>query len=117
MPNAHDVFARHLNLLRKCGNKSFVLLLAQSFDGHQSFGREMGSRHAGAHDAHQNGLNAYATEPGPQSDFNSDSPASTRGGSLGYMKISTTIELRKKNRASFGLPFFLNAGIQSPNQA
>ncbi len=117
MPNAHDVFARHLNLLRKCGNKSFVLLLAQSFDGHQSFGREMGSRHAGAHDAHQNGLNAYATEPGPQSDFNSDSPASTRGGSLGYMKISTTIELRKKSRASFGLPCFLNAGIQSPNQA
>jgi hypothetical protein len=107
MPSAHDVLARHLNLLRKCGNKS----------GHQSFGREMGSRHAGAHDAHQNGLNAYATEPGPQSDFDSDSPASTRGGSLGYMKISTTIELRKKNRASFGLPFFLNAGIQSPNQA
>jgi len=69
MPNADDVLARHLNLLRKCGNKS----------GHQSFGREMGSRHAGAHDAHQNGLNAYATEPGPQSDFDSDSPASTRG--------------------------------------
>jgi len=56
MPNAHDVFARHLNLLRKCGNKSFVLLLAQSFDGHQSFGREMGSRHAGAHDAHHNAM-------------------------------------------------------------
>ena len=28
MPNTHDVLARHLNLLRKCGNKSFVLLLA-----------------------------------------------------------------------------------------
>jgi hypothetical protein len=36
--------------------------LAQSFDGHQSIGREMVARHAGAHHAHRNGLNAYASE-------------------------------------------------------
>jgi hypothetical protein len=73
MPNAHDVLARHLNLLRKCGNKGFVL--AQSFDGHQSFGREMGFRYAGAHDAYQNGLNAYATEPGPAIGFRLRQPS------------------------------------------
>jgi hypothetical protein len=37
--------------------------LAQSLDGHHSIGREMGSRHAGAHHTHRNGLNAYASQP------------------------------------------------------
>ena len=58
--------------------------LAQSFFGHQSIGREMGARHAGAHHAYRNGLNAYGSEPRPQSDVDSNSPASTGGGSLGY---------------------------------
>jgi hypothetical protein len=57
--------------------------LAQSF-GHQSIGREMGARHAGAHDIHRNGLNGYAMESGPQSDVDSNSPAATGGGSIGY---------------------------------
>jgi hypothetical protein len=58
--------------------------LAQSFFGHHSIGREMRARHAGAHHTHQNGLNAHASEPSPQSDVDSNSPASTGGGSLGY---------------------------------
>jgi hypothetical protein len=58
--------------------------LGQSFFGHQSIGRQMGARHAGAHHAHPDGLNAYASEPRPQSDVDSNSPASTGGGSLGY---------------------------------
>jgi hypothetical protein len=58
--------------------------LARSFDGHHSIGREMTARHAGAHHTHRNGLNAYASEQRPQSDVDSNSPASTGGGSLGY---------------------------------
>jgi hypothetical protein len=61
--------------------------LAQQFVGHQSIGREMGARHAGAHHTHRNGLNAYASDPRPQSDFDSDSPAATGGGSLGYNQL------------------------------
>ena len=34
--------------------------------------------------ARQSGLNSYAMQPRPQSDFNSDSPATTGGGSVGY---------------------------------
>jgi len=33
---------------------------------------------------HHSGLNSYAMQPRPQSDFNSDSPAATGGGSVGY---------------------------------
>jgi hypothetical protein len=58
--------------------------LARSFDGHHSIGREMSARHAGVHHTHRNGLNAFASESRPQSDVNSNSPASTGGGSLGY---------------------------------
>jgi hypothetical protein len=60
--------------------------LARSFDGHRSIGREMRARHAGAHRTHRIGLNAYASEPRPQSDIDSNSPASTGGGSLGYVR-------------------------------
>jgi hypothetical protein len=33
---------------------------------------------------YHNGFNSYAMELRPESDFNSDSPAATGGGSLGY---------------------------------
>ena len=57
---------------------------------------------AGVHHAHRNGLHAYAMEPRhahrttldpyalelrPQSDIDSDSPAATGGGSIGYNEL------------------------------
>jgi hypothetical protein len=37
--------------------------------------------------AHRTPLDPYAMEPRPQSDFDSDSPAATGGGSEGYNQL------------------------------
>ena len=84
--------------------------LAQSFDEDDGIGNvlpftyrqiapEITTHHSGVHNARRNGMNSfameprharrngldpYAMEPRPQSDFNSESPAATGGGSLGY---------------------------------
>jgi len=99
-----------LNRLLRCGNKSIMLLaasqlgeglminkaklalicrssgaspaLARSFDGHHSIGREIRARHAGAHAL--TGMDSMHMPRSPQSDVDSNSPASTGGGSLGY---------------------------------
>ena len=63
-------------------------------------------RHAGARAARRNGLDAYAMEPRPQSNFNSARHLRVAVVS-DTIKISTTTKLRKKNGASFGSPFFL----------
>jgi hypothetical protein len=39
------------------------------------------------HHARRTTLNPYAMEPRPQSDFDSDSPAATGGGSVGYNEL------------------------------
>ena len=52
-------------------------------------------RHAGARATHRNGLDAFAMEPRPQSNFapriqtpvDSDDPAITGGGSVGYNEL------------------------------
>jgi hypothetical protein len=48
----------------------------RSFDTHHSIGREMRARQAGVHRTRRNGLNAYVSEPRPQSDVDSNSPSS-----------------------------------------
>ena len=69
---------------------------------YQSTAPDAAVRHSGARAARRNGLDAYAmdpqharrtmlaphaTEPRPQSDFDSDSPAATGGGSVGYNEL------------------------------
>jgi hypothetical protein len=42
---------------------------------------------AAVHAARRNGMNSFAMEPREQSNFNSDSPAATGGGSIGYNEL------------------------------
>jgi len=66
---------------------------AQSFDPDARTGNVLPFAHAPTahHDhkivARQSGLRSFAMVPGPGSAFNSDSPANTGGGSLGYNEM------------------------------
>ena len=53
----------------------------------QSVTHANASRHAAVHAARRNGVHAYAMEPRPQSNFDSDNPAFTGGGSVGYNEL------------------------------
>ena len=59
----------------------------------QSLAHRNAPRHATIHAARRNGLHAYGMEPRPQSNFaprtsvESDNPASTGGGSVGYNEL------------------------------
>ena len=62
---------------------------------YQSTAPDAAVRHSGARAARRNGLDAFAMEPRPQSNFapriqtpvDSDDPASTGGGSVGYNQL------------------------------
>jgi opacity protein-like surface antigen len=66
---------------------------AQSFDPDNGTGNVLSFSHestAWQNDktaVRQNGLHAFAMVPGPGSAFNSNSPAATGGGSLGYNEM------------------------------
>jgi len=79
--------------------------LAQSFDAgdgtnvlpfsSQPVATDIASRHAAVHAARRNGMDSYAMEPRPQSNsaprarmpVDSDDPAFTGGGSIGYNEL------------------------------
>jgi len=61
----------------------------------QPVATEIASRHAAVHAARRNGMDSYAMEPRPQSNsaprarmpVDSDDPAFTGGGSIGYNEL------------------------------
>ena len=72
---------------------------------------EAAPRHASVHATRGNGVNAYAMAPRARSDFDSESPSSTGGGSIGYNENLYNYEATasRQKRASFGSPFSLDA--------